>query len=126
VLVAGPGTDSQSALDDAVATARYAYNLARGVGVTADLNLHPYYPSARGRARFPGHPRCALPTLVAAVRAIDALRHELMPSSGLFIGWQDEGHDQQPEVRQRELKAARNAFDRFNRTQEGSVLDPLA
>ena len=125
IVVAGPGTTDESAVTDAVETARFAFGLGRKHGVAIDLNLHPYYPSARGRERFPGHGRCALPVLARAVESLCALRDEWSPDSGLFIGWEDEGHDREPQRRADELALAGDAFDRFNRTQRSSALGVL-
>ncbi len=118
VVIAGPGTTGDG-VADAVETARFAFALGDEVGVTVDLNLHPYYPSKRGRLRFPKHGRCPLPVAIRAVEAIAALRQ---PGSKLFIGWQDEGHDQDQHVRELELEIIRTPFDQFNRTQDPALL----
>ncbi len=126
VVVAGPGTAPATAVPDAVATARFALAEGRAAGVPVDLNLHPYYPSARGLARFPAHPRCPPALAAAAAGAIAALRDALAPGAGVFLGWQDEGHDREPERRAEELARAQAAFDRFNRTQDAGALGTLA
>ena len=125
LVVAGPGTDAASAAEDAAATARFAFAEGGARGLSVDLNLHPYYPSGRGRAAFPDHPRCALPTLVEALEAILRERAERMPAAGLFIGWEDEGHD--TEGSQRALDGMRLAamIDRFNAAPSAELLQSL-
>ncbi len=85
---------------DAVASARWMQELAQERGLPLALNLHPYYPSARGRSRFPTHPRLA-PTACGAV--LDALTAALCPDVELFLGLHDEDHDTEPTERDREL-----------------------
>ena len=102
LVVAGPGTDPTSAIDDAVGTARFAFALATRSQLSVDLNLHAYYPSARSRARFPDHPRCELLTLARAVDAVDQVAREMSVDAGLFIGEQDEGHDTDQKKREAE------------------------
>ncbi|MEW6282817.1 MAG: hypothetical protein AB1758_29670, partial [Candidatus Eremiobacterota bacterium] len=122
VVLGGLGTSAGDAVADAVETGRFAFDLGRASGLVVDLNLHPYYPSERGRSRFPQHGRCSLNLALRAVEGLDALRRELSPRSRLFIGWQDEGHDQDQEVRRLELSIARASFERFNRTQDWQAL----
>lgn len=119
VVIAGPGTTGDG-VQDAVETARFAFDLAREAGLGVDLNLHPYYPSLRGRKRFPQHGRCPLPVAIRAIEAIAALVRD--SGSKLFIGWQDEGHDQDQQLRDLELSIIQDAFDRFNRTQDPATL----
>ena len=66
ILVGGPGTTLQTAVDDALATARFALEIGRAANLPVDLNLHPYYQSARGRSHFPAHASCS-PRTVALV-----------------------------------------------------------
>lgn len=122
VVIGGPGTSFRSAVQDAVATARYALELGREAGVRVDLNLHPYYPSRRGRDRFPEHGRCPLSLVFRVLEALDALRKGEAPDTGLFLGWQDEGHDQDQDTRSLELSIAGRAFSAFNRTQDALAL----
>jgi uncharacterized Fe-S cluster-containing MiaB family protein len=42
-------------------------------------------------------------------------------NSVIFIGWQDEAHDLEPDQRSFDLKQARSAFDRFNQTNDPAV-----
>ncbi|MCO5167507.1 MAG: hypothetical protein M9894_14265 [Planctomycetes bacterium] len=125
VLVGGPGTTPATTVDDAVATARWAAERARAAGLGVDLNVHPYYPSARGLGRFPDHPRCPPELTARAVLALTAAARALAPGAGVFVGWQDEGHDHEPARRDEELARARAAFDAFNRGQDPGALAPL-
>ena len=43
ILVGGPGTTAQTAVDDALTTARFALQTGRDANIAVDLNLHPYY-----------------------------------------------------------------------------------
>ena len=125
LVVAGPGTDPASAIDDAVGTARFAFARAAAHQLPIDLNLHAYYPSARGRARFPEQPRCSLVTLARAVAAVDEVGREMAVDAGLFIGEQDEGHDTDQSRRAAELARASELFDHYNRAQDPALLGPL-
>jgi len=124
ILIAGPGTTSETAIDDATATARFALSSGLEYGVKVDLNLHPYYAGHRASARFPDHLRCSLATAARAIsRIADGVR-SMSAGASLFIGWQDEGHDRQPEERHCEIQHARAAFDCFNQMNDpGSLAD---
>jgi hypothetical protein len=118
IVIAGPGTTSETAVADAMATARFALSSGLEHGIKVDLNLHPYYAGRRGSERFAGHPRCSLVTAVRAISRIAELTHSMAAGSCLFIGWQDEGHDLKREQRTREIEQMRDAFDRFNQTND--------
>jgi len=122
VVVGGPGTTDATAVADAVGTARFAWEQGASRGISVDLNLHPYYPSVRGLARFPDHPRCSPEVALESLCALADLHSELGADGNLFVGWQDEGHDQEQDERQRELDRLGAGFDLFNQTQDPSVL----
>jgi hypothetical protein len=122
VLVGGPGTDRATAVGDAVETARFALQSGQQVGISVDLNIHPYYPSQRGLLKFPQHPRCPHEVVVAAISEIVNLKNSLNSDGTIFVGWQDEGHDKQPERRATELDRTVTALELFNRTQDSTVL----
>jgi hypothetical protein len=122
IVIGGPGTNRETAVDDATVTARVALMTGAEHGVPIDLNLHPYYPGSRGQARFPDHPRCSLGTTVAAVTKIAELVRSMAVDSSLFIGWNDEGHDREREQRYREITQASADFERFNETNDPSTL----
>jgi hypothetical protein len=96
ILLGGPGTTARNILDDALATARFALETGRKADVSVDLNLHPYYRSARGARYFPRHPACPPRTVPRAASALAALAATAALPCVLFIGTNDEGHDQGP------------------------------
>ena len=121
IVIAGPGTTLETAIDDAVRTAELALSAGAQHGVHVDLNLHPYYSGARGSIRFPDHRRCSVETTARAATAIARLVRSMGTQPGIFIGWQDEAHDLEQELRSSELKQARSVFDRFNQTNDPAV-----
>jgi hypothetical protein len=125
IVIAGPGTTADTAVDDAVMTARFALEAGIEHAVSVDLNLHPYYVGPRGEARFPDHPRCSLDATVAAVWNIALLVRSMSAKTCLFIGWHDEGHDQDAVQRRCDLARARDGFDRFNQTNDARALNGL-
>ena len=123
IVIAGPGTSPDNAVDDAVMTTRSVLIAGIENGVDVDLNLHPYYAGSRGSARFPDHRRCSLATTVRAMSKIAELARSLAARSSIFIGWHDEGHDREREQRLVEIERARAAFDCFNQTNDpGSLI----
>ncbi|MCP4854306.1 MAG: hypothetical protein GY903_07420 [Fuerstiella sp.] len=90
VLIGGPGVAADRAAMDAVDTARWLLYQCGQRSLSLDLNLHPYYPSRRGLARFPSHPRCSWQHVQQSVRMIVDLEEFRNSRPGLFIGWQDE------------------------------------
>jgi hypothetical protein len=124
VVVGGPGAAGGRAPADAAATARWAVALARAAGVPLDLNVHPYDPSARGAARFPGHPR---PGPTEVVAAVEAMLGEIRAAgatgeTSLFLGLHDEGHDTRREERARAISPLAAALARFHRDQDAAAL----
>jgi hypothetical protein len=125
VVIGGPGTRRDTAVEDAVATARFALDSGIEHGVSVDVNLHPYYPGARGLARFPDHGRCSPATTARAAAEIAALVRAMSVASCVYIGCHDEGHDSDPIERHAEIAHGRGAFERFNRTNEPRWLQCL-
>ena len=125
IVIGGPGTNHETAIDDAVSTARFALTKGAEHGIHVDLNLHPYYPGARGLARFPDHPRCSLATTVEVGTRIADLVRSVKAATAIFIGWNDEGHDTDRRERAMEIAKAGAAFDRFNQTNDSRFLDEL-
>lgn len=114
LLIAGPGTERRGAVPDALTSARYLWRSCSRHGLPLDLNLEPYYPSVRSSAHHPDHPRCSPVQLAHVVLALaEWSRVNTGGHVGLFVGLQDEQHDQEPEKR-RELQA----FQAFNATGE--------
>lgn len=122
VVVGGPGTTPVTVVEDAVETARFALRHGQQEGVPVDLNLHPYYPSARGQTRFPDQRRCPLSILPRVVEEIAKVSRALGAGAGIFIGLEDEGHDREQALRDEELGRVREAIARFNRSQEPGAL----
>jgi hypothetical protein len=125
IVIGGPGTCAETAVKDAVRTAGYALDAGLRYGIKIDLNLHPYYRGDRGAAWFPNHPRCSLATTLRAVSEIVALVRSMAADTKLYIGWHDEGHDQERPHRDHELERGRAAFDRFNPTNDPDALKGL-
>jgi uncharacterized Fe-S cluster-containing MiaB family protein len=123
ILIGGPGTTLQKALDDALGTARFALEAGRDAHVSVDLNLHPYYRSARGQSYFPAHPRCSARTVALVASAIAKLAVSCVPPSVLFIGTNDEGHDRDFIPPGSCADTVHDAFESFNRSQNPSVLE---
>ena len=122
ILVGGPGTTLSTAVDDALATADFALETGRAANVPVDLNLHPYYRSARGQRHFPAHPRCSLRTVALAASAITRRVALHVPPAALFIGMVHEGNDREVIPPDRRAEAARDAFTEFNQSQDAAVL----
>ena len=125
ILVGGPGTTPGNCVADALSTFRYLAEQSRAANIDVNVNLNAYYPSARGLARFPEQPRCSTAAVIAAARAMVLLADHEQVRVPIFIGLQDEGHDQEPNQRLRELATVQEAFQRFNQLQDPTVLDDL-
>jgi len=113
VIVGGPGTTLNTIVRDAVETSMYSLSLAQAYGLPLDLNVHPYYPSKRSTARFPDHPRPSLPALIDAISSV---AQSVGVSTPVFVGLEDEGHDQDPGGWKEQLSRFGRAADYFNRT----------
>ncbi len=122
ILVGGPGTTSRTAVDDALATADFALEFGRAANLSVDLNLHPYYRSARGRSHFPDQPHCSPQTVARVARAIAERITGRVPPAALFIGSEDEGNDQDLVPLDKCAEVVRDSFAKFNQSQDASVL----
>ncbi len=111
-----PPLQGRAAVAEAEATARFALELAARHGVPVDFNFHPYYPSRIAREHFPHHPRAELGAALEAVARIREIIRRTGRPSMLFIGWQDECHDQEPAARRAQLARYAALFHRFNVT----------
>ena len=103
----------------------FALESGRVAGISVDLNLHPYYCSARGRSYFPVHPRCSAQ---AVARVACALAEEValrVPPTALFIGVEDEGNDLDAVPLDWRVDAVHEAIAKFNYSQDAAVLDFL-
>jgi len=117
VVFQPPPLDPREAVREALATLEYGLELGRRFTVPVDFNLHPYYPSRLGLRWFPDHPRADLVALSEALEAMCRLVRSGGADSRLFVGLEDEGHDQQPGQRHEELAAYGARFARFNASQ---------
>ena len=118
-----PELIGENAIREAVETLRYGLDLGEKYKVPVDFNFHPYYPSRRSRAMYPNHPRANLEYSKEALRRMKAEIEARGSDSKIFIGWQDEEHDQQQETRGVELEQGMEKFDRFNVTQDVRFLE---
>jgi hypothetical protein len=125
ILVSGPGTTLRTAVDDALTTAHFALETGRVANISVDLNLHPYYRSARGQSHFPAHPRCSTQTVARVASAIAKRVAQHVPPTALFIGIEDESNDQDSIPLDGRAEAARNTFAEFNHSQDVSVLNVM-
>lgn len=114
IMFALPPFQGRAALLEAEATARYGLELADRHQVRVDFNIHPYYPSRIGLDHFPAHPRADVGAALEAVVRIRALIRQTRQPAMVFIGLEDECHDQQPAARRAELARYASAVSRFN------------
>jgi hypothetical protein len=122
ILFQPPELIGEEAIREAVATLRYGLDLGEKYNVPVDFNFHPFYSTKRSRAKYPSHPRANLgdakEALVRMKKEVDARGSK----AKIFIGWQDEEHDQEQDVRVVELEKELKRFDQFNISQDVSVL----
>ncbi len=112
-----PGVTGREAVEEAERTAQYFLGLKSKYGIHGDINFHPYYPSEKGRNYFQNHPRADLRYAKEAIEKIKRGIDNKKSSTKLYIGWDDEGHDQEPGVRELEMKRDLKRFMEFNKTQ---------
>jgi hypothetical protein len=117
IIFQPPGWIGRAAVAEAVASAAYVFSLGAQYGVPVDLNVHPYYPSSKGRRMFPDHPRAQMKDALDALEGIKHLILKYGMRSAFFVGWQDEGHDNKQEVRRNELQVYQELFRSINVTQ---------
>lgn len=112
----------EEAIREAVETVRYSLSLAEKYSIPVDFNYYPFYQTKRSRAIYPNHPRADLgdakKALVKMTKAIEARGGK----SKIFIGWEDEGHDQEQDIRAVELERELERFNQFNISQDVSGL----
>ena len=126
IVIAGPGTTPKYGHRRRRANGSFCLDRRRRTWHSIDLNLHPYYPSSRGKARFPDHPRCSLVTTVQAASKIADLVQSMAIEASIFLGWNDEGHDHDRKGRQSEIEQTRAALERFNQSNDPRGLEELA
>jgi len=123
VIIGCPGTSVATSVMDAVQTAAYSVALAEKYGIPVDLNLHPYYPSKRGTARFANHSR---PSVETTLEAASAIAQSVGNRAVIFIGLEDEGHDQNPSGRAEYFARIFQATDHFNRTGQSDIFRQIS
>ena len=117
-----PELIGEDAIREAVNTLRYGLDLGERYIIRVDFNFHPYYPSKRGIEIHQVHPRA---NLTDAKNALVQMKNEITKrgsNSSIFIGWQDEGHDQEDELRKMELEQEIIKFAKFNISQNSECL----
>jgi uncharacterized Fe-S cluster-containing MiaB family protein len=118
LLFQPPGVAGPDAITEAVETVKFGLNLTEKFSVPVDFNFHPYYPSIKGTNAFPFHPRAHLQDATRAlILMIREIKSRKAPTR-VFVGWNDEGHDLQPELKQKKLMLYDPAFAAFNQSQE--------
>ena len=118
ILFQPPELVGEKAITEALETLRYGLGLGEKYGVPVDFNFHLYYPSRKGKAIYPNHPRANMEDSAEAIRRMKTEIETRGSEAKIFIGWRDEGHDQQQELRRMELEQNMERFDRFNITQD--------
>ncbi len=99
LLFAPPGRRGEAAISDLLDGVRYGVGLAARHKLPLDFNIHPFYPSRRSLRAHPDHPRADLHLLKQALAAAQNELAELGSEASLFVGWQDEQHDQRQDLR---------------------------
>lgn len=118
VLFQPPGITGPEAIEEAIKTIEFGLELSDKHGVLVDFNFHPYYPSQKGLRAYPDHPRAMLEHAIIALIRIIRIIKKHAGDSRLFVGWNDEGHDLQPGVKQMKQILYSPAFAAFNRSQD--------
>ena len=119
LVFAPPGRRGEAAVTDLVEGIRYGVALAQRHRLPVDFNIHPFYPSKRSLRAHPDHPRADVAQLQLALSAAQTELADLGSDASLFVGWQDEQHDQRQDLRLAELALRGNK----EREAEGSAAD---
>jgi hypothetical protein len=98
-----PEVTGAAAIDEAIATVAYGLELAARYQIPVDFNFHPYYPSLRSKQQFPAHPRASLEDALIALEAMQRIIAASADRTQIFVGWHDEMHDQEPDLREAEV-----------------------
>jgi radical SAM superfamily enzyme YgiQ (UPF0313 family) len=109
-----PGLMGEEAIKEAVKTAEYGLSLGEKYDIPVDFNFHAYYQTKKSRGKYPKHPRADLKNGVKALILIRELVKARKSDAKVFIGWQDEEHDQEQEKRKSELDKYKDLFYQFN------------
>jgi hypothetical protein len=117
-----PGIEQNAAIDEAGKTFQYGLELSQKFSVPVDFNFHPYYPSRVGWQHFPNHPRSRMADAIQAITLGRQLIDQAQSPAKIFIGWHDEGHDQEEATREQEGNEYLNRFQAFNCSQDPKSL----
>lgn len=122
ILFQPPGISQSEAVAESIRSLQYGLDLSTEFGVPVDFNFHPYYRSVIGSKHFPAHARGRLVDVIEAITQARSLMDRFGGDSKLYIGWFDEGHDQDEPQRAREIRSHLAGIQEFNRTQNPSCL----
>ncbi|MBN2477662.1 hypothetical protein JXB01_00040 [Candidatus Micrarchaeota archaeon] len=123
ILFQPPELVGEDAIKESVETLKYGLNLGKRHKVPVDFNFHPYYPSKRSKKIYPNHPRADFQDSKKALLRMKAEIEGRRSDAKIFIGWQDERHDQQQRIRIKELEKEMENFDNFNAAQDVKFLN---
>ena len=118
-----PELTGEEAIQEVVETMKYGLELSEQYGVPVDFNFHPYYQSERSGKMFPDHPRANLRDAKEALGRMKMILEEKASNSKIFIGWQDEEHDQEQDVKVRELERELERYNQINVSQNVRFLE---
>jgi len=118
-----PELTGEEAIREAVETLRYCLDLAERYNVPVDFNYHPFYSTKKSKANYPNHPRADLEDAKEALIRMKKEIDDMGSSAKIFIGWQDEEHDQEQDLRIVELERELERFNQFNVSQDVDVLE---
>jgi carbamoyltransferase len=105
LVFAPPGVAADAAVEDLLGGIRFGAELCRRYGLPLDFNIHPFYPSKKSQTTHPRHPRAKPELLFEAMDLAENELRRLGCDASLFLGWQDEQHDQEQTLRLREHAA---------------------
>jgi hypothetical protein len=122
ILFQPPGISPSDAVPESTKTFQYGLELSREFGVPVDFNFHPYYRSVIGSKHFPAHTRGRSEDAKAAIAEGRRLIEQSGSDSKIYVGWYDEGHDQDQGRRASDARDHLAGFLEFNRTQNPTCL----
>jgi hypothetical protein len=122
IMFQPPGISRSDAIAESTKTFQYGLDLSQEFGVPVDFNFHPYYRSVIGSKHFPAHTRGSFGDAIEAITQGRRLIERSGSESKLYIGWYDEGHDQDERLRTKDARSHLAGFLEFNRTQNPACL----
>lgn len=96
IVVGAPGTKEETIITDSINSVYYALDLAKKYDLPLDINLHPYYPSKKSLSHFPNHLETSTDI---TEKVVDEIKKILPSNVHLFVGHQDEGHNQSKKLK---------------------------